>query len=272
MKRLAILLFTFCSLQSQAQRQLEKIWETDTTLAVPESVLPDIKNGILYVSLIDGGPWDVDGKGGIAKVDLNGKITNSYWVKGLNAPKGMGMHANKLYVADVTEVAVIDIAKGTIDQKIPVPEAQGLNDVSIDKNGVVYVSDSKLGNVHRIEKGKVSTYLTGLKGLNGVRAVDNELYVATGKDVYRTDASKKLTSIGVIDQGGDGIEPVGNGDWIGSAWAGYIYYFHKDGKRDLLLDSHEQKMNTADFGYDPAKKIMYVPTFFRKSVVAYQVK
>src|SRR5690349_24755244 len=104
MKRLALpFLFAFCCLQSKAQRQLQKIWESDTTLAVPESVLPDVKNGILYVSLIDGNPWDVDGKGGVAKLDLNGKITNSYWVKGLNAPKGMGMHANKLYVADVAE-------------------------------------------------------------------------------------------------------------------------------------------------------------------------
>lgn len=272
MKQMAVLLFAFCSLQGRAQHQLVKIWESDTTLAVPESVLPDVKNGILYVSLIDGSPWEVDGKGGVAKLDLNGKITNSYWIKGLNAPKGMGIYANKLYVADVKEVAVIDIAKGKVVQKIMVPGAEGLNDVTIDKNGVLYVSDSKLGNVHRIEKGNVSTYLTGLKGINGVRAEGNNLYVATAKDVYKTDAAKKLTSIGIIDQGGDGIEPIGNGDWIGSAWAGYIYYLYKDGKRDLLLDSHEQKMNTADIGYDPAKKIVYVPTFFKKSVVAYQLK
>jgi len=31
-------------------------------------------------------------------------------------------------------------------------------------------------------------------------------------------------------------------------------------------------MNTADIGYDPAKKVVYVPTFARKSIVAYQLK
>lgn len=272
MKHLFFLAFILAGIECMAQHQLQKIWETDTTLAVPESVLPDTKNGILYVSLIDGAPWESDGKGGIAKLDLNGKIINDYWIKGLNAPKGMGLYKGKLYVADVKEVAVIDVNKGAIEKRIAVPNAERLNDLTIDNKGVVYVSDSQTGVVYRVENGQITTYLTGFKGLNGLRALGKDLYVATGKDVYKTDATKQLTSIGIIDQGGDGIEPVGNGDWIGSAWAGYIYYFHKDGKKDLLLDTHEQKMNTADIGYDPVKKIVYVPTFFRKSVAAYQLK
>lgn len=272
MKRIVLLFSVLCVLQAGAQHKIQKLWESDTTLAVPESVLPDIKNGILYASLIDGAPWEKDGKGGIATLDLNGKITSSYWVKGLHAPKGMGMHEGKLYVADVTDVAVVDIKTGTVERRIAIDSAQGLNDITVDNNGVVYVSDSRTGIVHSIKNGKASVYLTGFKGLNGLRANGNDLYVATGKDVYKADAQKKLTSIGIIDQGGDGIEPVGNGDWIGSAWSGYIYYLYADGKRDLLLNSSEQKINTADIGYDPVKKIIYVPTFFKKSVVAYQLQ
>jgi hypothetical protein len=112
----------------------------------------------------------------------------------------------------------------------------------------------KPGKVYRIENGTPSLYLSGFKGINGLRALGNDLYVATSKDVFKVDANKTQTSIGIIDQGGDGIEPVGNGDWIGSAWAGYIYYMYADGKRDLLLDTHEQKWNTADIGYDPCNK------------------
>jgi hypothetical protein len=272
MKRFVLAFFVLGMLNAQAQPKLEKIWESDTTLAIPESVLPDVQKGVLYVSLIDGGPWEADGKGGVAKLDLNGKITNANWITGLNAPKGMGIAGNRLYVADLAEVAVVDINKGTITNRIKVEGAEGLNDITVDSKGIVYASDSKTGKVYRIENGKASLYLEGFKGLNGLRAVGNDLYVATGKDVYKVDAAKKQTSIGVIDQGGDGIEPVGNGDWIGSAWAGYIYYLHADGKRDLLLDTHEQNSNTADIGYDPAKKIVYVPTFRKKSVVAYQLK
>ncbi len=49
------------------EHKLEKIWETDSVIAVPESVLP-VKN-ILYVSLIDGAGWTADGKGGVGKLD-----------------------------------------------------------------------------------------------------------------------------------------------------------------------------------------------------------
>jgi len=39
-----------------------------------------------------------------------------------------------------------------------------------------------------------------------------------------------------------------------------------------LLDTREQKRNTADIGYNPVERIVYVPTFFKKSVVAYKLK
>lgn len=272
MKRSIILLAISCTLQATAQHQLQKIWETDTTLAIPESVLPDLQNNVLYVSLIDGAPWEADGKGGIGKVGLDGKIINANWITGLHAPKGLAMHGNKLYAADMNNVVVINIAKGLVESTIRIDSAVGLNDITVGKKGVVYVSDSRTGKVYRLKKGKTTLYLSGFKGLNGLRAVGKDLYVATAKDVYRVDANKTQTSIGIIDQGGDGIEPVGNGDWIGSAWSGYIYYLYADGKRDLLLDTHEQKWNTADIGYDPATKIVYVPTFMRKSIAAYQLK
>lgn len=184
----------------------------------------------------------------------------------------MGIVGNRLYLEDVTQVAVIDIAKGVIEKRINIDSAQALNDLTVDSKGIIYVSDSKAGKVYRIQKDRATEYLSGFKGVNGLRAHNGNLYVATSKDVYKVDGSKKQTSIGLIDQGGDGIEPVGNGDWIGSAWSGYIYYLYANGKRDLMLDTHEQKINTADIGYDPKKKIVYVPTFFKKSIIAYRLK
>ncbi|MBL0740542.1 SMP-30/gluconolactonase/LRE family protein [Chryseolinea lacunae] len=255
---------------SQAQHSIEKIWESDTTLAVPESVLFD--KTILYVSLIDGQPWDVDGKGEIAKVDTNGKIVNATWVTGLNAPKGMGIWDKKLYVADVSEVVVINTATGKIESKIAVDGATGLNDITIDKKGVVYVSDSKLGRVHQIKKGKAELYLSDLRGVNGLKAVDNDLYLLTANDVFKTGADKKLVTVATTEMGGDGIEPVGNGDFVVSCWPGLVYYLEKDGKLTTLLDTREQKRNTADIGYNAAERIVYVPTFFKKSIVAYKLK
>jgi hypothetical protein len=94
--------------------------EYRSIVAIPESVLPDLKKGVLYVSLIDGGGWDVDGKGGVAKLSLDGKKYDGNWVSGLNAPKGLGMYGNHLYAADISEVVVIDIPSGKIEKKIPI--------------------------------------------------------------------------------------------------------------------------------------------------------
>ena len=81
---------------------------------------------------------------------MNGKIINVDWVTGLDAPKGLGIFKNNLYAADIDQVRVIDISKGVIVQNIPVEGATGLNDITVDQNGVVYVSDSRIKKVHRI--------------------------------------------------------------------------------------------------------------------------
>src|SRR5215470_2720317 len=97
----AILLFMLCYKLS-AQHTATKLWETDTVLKVPESVLYDGENKVLYVSNIDGKePWGKDGKGSIAKIGLDGKIVAVDWVTGLDAPKGLGIYKGKLYAADI---------------------------------------------------------------------------------------------------------------------------------------------------------------------------
>ena len=67
--------------------KLEKIWETDTIVAIPESVLADLKNNVLYVSLINGGPWVADGIGGVGKLNADGRKYDSTWITGLNELK-----------------------------------------------------------------------------------------------------------------------------------------------------------------------------------------
>jgi hypothetical protein len=259
-------------LAASAQHQLEKLWSTDTIVATPESVLPDLKKGILYVSLIDGGPWDADGKGGVAKLSIDGKKYDGNWVTGLNAPKGLGMYGNRLYAADISDVVVIDITTGKIEKKIAVPEASGLNDITVTDKGVVFVSDTRTSRVWRIENDNPVLFLDNMSGANGLKAIGNDLYILSGKNFVKADAQKNVSKVVDLDQPGDGLEPIGNGDFIATSWSGYVYYVHSDGKIETLLDTHADKKNTADIGYDPVKKIVYVPTFNAKTVVAYQLK
>ncbi len=126
------LVFIITSCTSHAQHSATKLWATDSTLAIPESVLYDAQNKLLYTSLINGKPDSADGVGGIAKVALDGKIINADWVTGLDAPKGLGKFGSALYAADLTQVDVIDMSTGKLTKRIPVPGAAFLNDITVD--------------------------------------------------------------------------------------------------------------------------------------------
>jgi hypothetical protein len=265
-------LITIAAHHGYAQtHKLEKLWETDTVVRVPESVLPDLKKGILYVSEIDGNPNAVDGKGGVAKITVDGKIIDLDFTIGLNAPKGLGRFGNELYAADLSEVVVIDINTGKVKNKMAIDSAKALNDITVDDKGIVYVSDSKTKKIHRIEKGQVTTFLTNVGGVNGLRAIGNELYILGGQKFMRSDSQGNLTPITTLNCGGDGIEPVGNGDFLITCWSGHIFYVSADGKIETLLDIQEKKVNTADLAYDQVKHILYIPTFWGKKVMAFKL-
>jgi len=273
MKYILTILFACALVSLQAQKHsLEKIWETDSIVAVPESVLMSADKSILYISLIDGGGWDADGKGGIGKLSAGGKVYDGNWISGLSAPKGMAISGNRLFVADINNVVIIDIKNGTIEKKIAIDSAMGLNDVTVSDNGVIYVSDSRRATIWKIENDRAELYLPNLNGINGLKFLNNELFIGAGKSFVKANAQKQISSVAELPEAIDGIEPVGNGDFILTSWSGYIYYLSADGNIETLLDTHNEKKNTADIGYDAAERIVYVPTFNAKTVVAYRLK
>jgi hypothetical protein len=267
-----ITIFLTSALNAQTHSLVKK-WETDTLLKTPESVLYDAKEKLLYVSNIDGGPADKDGKGSIGKVGLDGRIIMVDWVSGLNAPKGMGMYKNRLYVADLTEVVVIDIEKAKIVQHIPVEGSVFLNDITIDKSGVVFVSDTRINKVYRIEKGMVSTILQNLQAPNGLLSVGEELLILDKGRLLKMSTTGNVSPIADgMDPSTDGIEMVKPNEYLVTAWNGVIYYIFANGDKQTLLDTRAEKSNTADIGYDAKNRIVYVPTFFKNKVVAYELK
>jgi hypothetical protein len=255
--------------------KLTKLWESDASLKVPEGVRFDAKRKVLYVSNIDGEPWAADGKGSIAKVGLDGKVIAAEWITGLDAPKGIAQSddGKSLYVPDAGGVWVIDIDAGKVKEKIAIPEGVQLNDIVNDK-GTLYVSDSKGRKVWVVKDGKPSVHLDEkvLKGPNGLFVHKGALYVLDDNALNRVEKDKSLTVLAKDMPGGvDGLENVGGDDFLVSAWGGAIWYVPAGGEKQLLFDGKPTGVRTADFGWDPATRTVFVPTFFGNTIIAFKV-
>ena len=256
--------------------KVTKIWETEATLKTPESVRFDAKRKVLYVSNIDGEPWAADGKGSIAKIGLDGKVIAVEWVTGLDCPKGLALSDDGkwLYAADMGGIVVIDVDAGKIRNKIAIPDGQQLNDVVNDK-GTLYVSDSKGKTVYAVKKDKASVYLDEkvLKGPNGLFVHDGALYVLDNDSLNRVEKDKSLKVLASGMPGGaDGLENVKGDDFTVSVWSGAVWYVPASGDKVLMFDGKAEKTSTADTGWDPATNTLYVPTFFKNTVIAFKVE
>ncbi len=262
------------ALPAFAQHNLKQLWQTPD-LPTPESVLyvADKDDPYLFVSLIDGEGNVADGKGGVAKLATDGSVIEKDWLVGLDAPKGMAIFENRLYVADITAVAVVDIKAQKLLKKIPIEGAVFLNDVTVNSTGVVYVSDTRTNKVHRIVDDVPSLYLENVANANGLKAFGPSLVVGAGPELLLFGADKKpLVLAKGFAQGIDGIEMLAKrGEFIVSCWPGLVYYVSADGKIQILIDSQAQKINTADIGYDPNTNQVFVPNFFKNTVTAYQL-
>ncbi|MGE0859791.1 MAG: SMP-30/gluconolactonase/LRE family protein [Gammaproteobacteria bacterium] len=277
MNRLVATLFAL-ALMPAAQADEHKLtqrWESPATLKTPEGVRFDPARKLLYVSNIDGEPWAKDGKGSIGKVGLDGQVIAAEWVTGLNCPKGLALSDDGkwLYAADADGVAVIDVDAGRLAKRIDLPGAAHLNDI-VNDGGTLYVTDTETRRIYKVENDKPSVHLESgeLKGPNGVLVHDARLYVLDDDRLKRQEADGSFTVLADGMPGGaDGVEHVGNGDFLVSVWSGALWYVPADGAKQLLFDGKAVKTNTADFAWDPATRTVYVPTFFRNSVVAFQL-
>lgn len=265
------------SLPKTVTVELEKLWQTDTLLVTSESELFHPETNTIFVSNIGNVPPDnKDGDGTISKIDADGKIVEQNWVKGLSAPKGLGYFGDYLYVTDITDLVKIDISTGEIAKKYPVEEAKFLNDVAVDSNGDVYFTDSGSDKIYVLKNDSVSIFKQ-IEGVNpnGVLVEDNKVLIVAynGKGLFGIDKETKEHKVlsGEIANG-DGIVAIDEG-YIVSAWNGEVFFVANTENAEpvKILDTQEEKLNTADIASIPSKNILLVPTFFGNTVSAYKI-
>lgn len=261
-------------------KKLVKVWQSDSTLRVPESVLYDARADILYVANIDGKPDELDGTGFISQLTPDGKIAKLHWATGLNAPKGMGIYRDKLYVTDVYRLVVLNTATGQVERTYDAidPKTAFLNDVTVAKDGTVYVTDTRRDKLYRLKDGNWEVLMEDeqLNHPNGL-LVDGKgaLLVGSSKAgaLRRLDlATKTMTTIADGMAVTDGIVTDGKTGYFVSDWNGQIFFVSKGGEKQQLLDTRPEKINAADIEYMRRGKLLLVPTFFKNTVVAYRVE
>ncbi|EGL55462.1 MULTISPECIES: PQQ-dependent sugar dehydrogenase [Methylophaga] len=199
--------------------------KTITDLQMPESAIaaPD---GRVFVTEI--GEFGKAGDGKVTVIDKSGQKTTL--ATGLNDPKGIDLWNNELYIADVDHVVKVDM-KGDITVIAKAKDFPGkpvfLNDMEIDGNGTLYVSDSgtddgENAGIYQItQAGKVSEILddkSAIKRPNGLLMDGNDtLLVAdfgTG-DLYRANISSGKTE--ALNKG------FGGADGLVRDSKGYLY-------------------------------------------------
>jgi len=270
-KRFSCMVLLF-PLLTHAQK-LVKVWETDTLFRIPESVLFDPSQKQLYISNIDGAPGEKDGKGSISILKTNGKMVKPAWTTGLNAPKGMAIFKNVLYVADLDAVVGFDAKTGKEVARFPIAGARFLNDLTVDDSGNLYVSDSETGLIHKISNGQATTIIEKRTRPNGVLWYMDQLYFVDAGAFYRKNPDGSIQELANnMERSTDGIVALGNDNFLISSWIGAIYYVKNDGSVKELLNTKAQKLNSADIGYNPKEKMVYVPTFATNRVAAYRLQ
>jgi len=281
MKKLSIaaaILFIGITAFAQQSFQSEKLalkWETPRELKVPESVLFDESRNQIYVSCIDGSPTDADGNGYLALVSPEGKIKNAHWVTGLNAPKGMGVHGNFLYVSDIDRVIKIDISTAQVVESVEIPGSKFLNDIAVDPDGSVYVSDMRDNAIYAILNGQHRLVVKSekLDNPNGL-FFENGLLLAGLQDriVSVKPVNGEIKDL-VINTGGiDGLVADGKGGYIISDWLGNVHLVKSGTEKLKLLDTTEEKVNAADIDYSVRHNLLLIPTFSDNRVMAYEIR
>ena len=288
--------------QETAEEQPAATPETPTAMVIadpafqtPESVLHDRAGDVYLVSNINGSPTDKDNNGFISRVSPDGAATVGKWIESgvngvtLDAPKGMAIKGDTLYVADIDNVRLFDRNDGAPLASFAIAGATFLNDMATGPDGTIYVSDSgfKATPEGFAETGSDAVYRLGPGGAATAVAKDpslgrpNGLFVdATGiivvtfgtGQVYRLDpATGARTDMPPPPAGQlDGVVGLADGSLLVSSWSGSAVY------RLIGTDAYGTAVDSvtspADIGYDTQRGRVLIPSFMENKVVVREVR
>jgi streptogramin lyase len=258
--------------------------------STPESVLHDTEADLYLVSNINGAPLEKDGNGFISQVSPDGQVTELRWIDGaadgveLHAPKGMALLGETLYVADIDCVRRFSRSTGAPSGSMCIEGATFLNDIAVDDNGVLWVTDTgfQAGAEGFEPSGSQAIYRFSADGQYGVVAEGEVLghpngiafgprggFVVTfgSGEIYRLELDGSTTQVLPPAEGRqlDGIEFTADGGFLFSSWGdGAVHHVDAEGMVTTVVEGVEAP---ADIGYDVGRNRVLVPLFMDDTVL-----
>ncbi|MFB9076230.1 hypothetical protein ACFFLS_05205 [Flavobacterium procerum] len=276
MKKLTLFWFTLLIPFITFSQSITKVWESDSLFLKPESAFYDSSKKILYISNINGEYLAKDGNGFISKLKTNGEIEVLKWVDGLDNPQGMGLYKRKLYVADINRVVQINTETAKIEKVYHIDNAIFLNDIAIDANGDIYVSDCFGNKIYKISNGKINIWNESdfLSKPNGLLCTKKDLLVLNMESKTAFAINKLTQKYHQIFSGIDNLDGIvsngKNGYIVSGAWQGQLFNIDEDGNKTLIIDLGKEKIITADIEYIANDNLLIVPTL-NKTVIGFRL-
>jgi sugar lactone lactonase YvrE len=191
----------------------------------------DPELGVYFVANINGDPLGKDGNGYISRITRDGQVDSLRFIAGgrrgvtLNAPKGMAIAGDTLWVADIDAARAFDKRSGKPLATVSLKEAKFLNDAALGPDGAIYFTDTGANRVYRVAGGKATVALESeeLQGPNGITwdsAASKFLLVPyQGKTISRWAPGDSVPTAVVEGPGEmDGVEPLGDGRFVVTTW------------------------------------------------------
>lgn len=241
----------------------------------PESVI--IKGKNVYVSNVGAKlePTTKDGDGFISKLDKNGEIKKLKFIDGLDAPKGMGIVNNTLYIADVDTLKGFDIDSKKKVFNLVFKGTNFLNDITVKDDKTLFVSSSDANKIYEVDlEKKAYKKVVDLNAANGLHYEDGVLYAAELGSSNKTmfDAKGKLYKINLKDKSLnllssfegvlDGVQKVGSkvyvSDWVNFKNSGVVRIYDTKTKQESVLGT-QLLHGAADFIIDEKTNKLYIP-------------
>lgn len=259
---------------------VEDVFEITEGLSAPESVIYDSNKSLLYISNVNGNPGAKDGNGYILSCDLEGNIIDEVMVEGLNAPKGMAIVDNRLYVSDIDTLVEVDLGNNEIVNQYTSAEGVFFNDVTANSNGEVFVTDTGANKIYKLNNAELELFCESQKldSPNGI-VFDNDQLIMVSWGLPgdgETGSLKRISSDGqVVERFGnnkealDGIEVINNDEYFITGFMSGSLYHVLNGEFTEILKISE---GTADLEYLKEYGMVIIPQMSQNKLLAYKVK